>query len=398
MFGFLFFSFSTGINLSGGQRARVSCARVAYSSLCGAANIIILDDPLSALDPEVAKRLFMECIVELMAGKTRLLVTNQIQFLSYCDTVVALKKGKIIEQGLYADLSADQSSEVSRLLSKSSTGRASQKKDRASFKSLLTGIAKESDPASETVIQTRNLVTKEERNIGAVSISVYSKYIKAGGGFCVFTFVYFGFVLSAVNQFATTSWISFWTADAPDYERHSQAFYLGIYFLFAVSLGVFTFIRAFLLARFGVRASETLHRNLLNSILRAPQSFFDTTPLGRIISRFSKDLYSIDLELVDYFDFFLFATLNVFISLGTILFITPWFGIALIPLGFFYFKILNYFRRISRETKRLDSITRSPVYAFFSEVSSIFESFLCNIIPVVVLIPLFLSSLDSWRS
>ena len=137
---------------------------------------------------------------------------------------------------------------------------------------------------------------------------------------------------------------------------------------------MFTFVRAVLLARFGVHASETLHRNLLHSILQAPQSFFDTTPLGRIISRFSKDLYSIDLELVDYFDFFLFATLNVFISLGTILFVTPWFGIALIPLGFFYFKILNYFRRISRETKRIESVRRSPVYAFFSEVSVLFAS------------------------
>jgi ABC-type multidrug transport system fused ATPase/permease subunit len=96
-------------------------------------------------------------------------------------------------------------------------------------------------------------------------------------------------------------------------------------------------------------------------------SFFNTTPLGRIVSRFSKDLYSIDLELVDHFDFFLFATLNVVISIGTILFVTPWFGVAVVPLGILYFRILNYFRDVSRETKRLDSITRSPVYALFSE-------------------------------
>jgi ABC-type multidrug transport system fused ATPase/permease subunit len=357
-----------GINLSGGQKARISVARAAYSSLCGVANTIILDDPLSALDPEVAKRLFLECIVELMEGKTRLLVTNQIQFLSYCDTVVALRKGKIIEQGPYAELSASPSSEISRLLANSSTGRASQKKEGAASKVAISD-RQESSPPSQTATQTKNLVTKEERNVGAVSMSVYFSYIKAGGGFIIFGLVYVGFILSAVNQLATTSWISYWTADSPAYERHTQAFYLGIYFLFAVSLGIFTFFRAFLLARFGVRASERLHRNLLDSILRAPQSFFDTTPLGRIISRFSKDLYSIDLELVDFLDFFLFATLNVIISLGTILFVTPWFGIAIVPLGFFYFRFLNYFRDVSRETKRLDSITRSPVYAFFSEVS-----------------------------
>jgi ABC-type multidrug transport system fused ATPase/permease subunit len=134
---------------------------------------------------------------------------------------------------------------------------------------------------------------------------VYLAYIRAGGGFLVFSVVYFFFVLSAVNTLATNSWISFWTSD-PSYENNPRAFYLGIYALFAITLGVFTFFRAFFLAQFGMRASETLHRNLLDSILRAPQSFFDTTPLGRIISRFSKDLYSIDLELGDQLDFFCF--------------------------------------------------------------------------------------------
>mmetsp|Transcript_36598 Transcript_36598/g.88346 ORF Transcript_36598/g.88346 Transcript_36598/m.88346 type:complete len:620 (-) Transcript_36598:151-2010(-) len=181
-----------------------------------------------------------------------------------------------------------------------------------------------------------------------------------------FSLVYLGFVLSGTNALAVTSWISYWTSD-PTYERHSLAFYLGIYFMFTVTLGIFTFLRSYFLASFGVEASAGLHKNLLDSILRAPLSFFDTTPLGRVISRFSKDLYSIDLELVDYFDFFLFTTLNVAISLGTILFVTPWFGIAVVPLGVVYFKILNYFREVSRETKRLDSITRSPVYALFSE-------------------------------
>jgi len=368
-----------GINLSGGQKARISVARAAYSSLCGA-NMIILDDPLSALDPEVAKRLFLECIVQLMEGKTRLIITNQIHFLSYCDSVVALRRGEVIEQGKYSDLIADKSSEINRLLTKSSTGRGSRSNQDASSKATSSGNEKGSTSTGKETTQTKSLVTKEERNVGAVSLSVYLSYMRAGGGYVMFAAVYFGFILSAANTLAVTSWISFWTADAATYERHTEAFYLGIYFMFAVSLGFFTFIRAFFLARFGVKASENLHRNLLDSILRAPQSFFDTTPLGRIISRFSKDLYSIDLELVDFLDFFLFSTLNVAISLGTILYVTPWFGVAIVPLGFFYFRFLNYFRDVSRETKRLDSITRSPVYAFFSEVGiSEFISLLCSV-------------------
>ena len=357
-----------GINLSGGQKARVSVARAAYSD----ADTIILDDPLSALDPEVAKRLFSDCILDFMAGKTRLLVTNQVQVLSSCDTVIALKRGSIIEQGPVSELINVEGGEVHRLIMASTDNNNNTRKSmkenssKSDTADKAAGKAKKPVVASSTTRQSA-LLTKEERNIGAVSISVYLKYLKAGGGYVRFAWVYFGFVLCVANQIGTTSWISYWTSDS-DYERHSEAFYLGMYFLFAVTLGLFTFVRAFLLAAFGVQASEALHKSLLASVLKAPQSFFDTTPLGRILSRFSKDLYSIDLELSDYFDFFLWCTLSVVTSLGTIMFVTPWFGIAVVPLGFLYFKFLNYFREVSRETKRLDSISRSPVYAHFSEV------------------------------
>ena len=154
------------------------------------------------------------------------------------------------------------------------------------------------------------MVTQEERMVGAVSSSVYRKYLGAGGGFLKFSLVFVGYCFSIGNGLANASWISYWTSDS-DYTRHPQAFYLCIYFGLAVTLGIVTFVRSFLLARFGVNASETLHRNLLDSILRAPSSFFDTTPLGRILSRFSKDLYSIDIELAEQMDFFLFCSLQV---------------------------------------------------------------------------------------
>jgi ATP-binding cassette subfamily C (CFTR/MRP) protein 1 len=122
-----------------------------------------------------------------------------------------------------------------------------------------------------------------------------------------------------------------------------------------------------LLVRLGVEASAVLHRNLLDSIFRAPQSFFDTTPVGRILSRFSKDFYSIDVELSDQLDMFLFMVLTLLVSLATIVFVTPWFGIAVVPLGYMYFNFINYYRSVSRETKRLESVSRSPVYGQFSE-------------------------------
>jgi ATP-binding cassette, subfamily C (CFTR/MRP), member 1 len=356
-----------GINLSGGQKQRVSVARAAYAD----ADCIIFDDPLSALDPEVAKKLFDECLVDFMKGRTRLLVTNQLQFLKSCDTIVALGRRHVIEQGPFCDLIANEAGEVSRLLKENSTiDHDSKSKSTEDSVGMNVDNAKVTDgkgnsPNSEK--EAHGLVTKEERVIGAVSLSVYLKYLKAGGGYFMFGLVYIGFIISGVNGVANTAWISYWTSDAPNYERQSEAFYLGLYAALSVALGVFTYLRTFLLVHFGVKASTNLHRNLTDSILRAPTSFFDTTPIGRILSRFSKDMYAIDVELTDHLDFFLFSSLNIFLSIAVIFFVTPWFGVIVPPLIFIYLKVLNYFREVSRETKRLDSISRSPVYAQFSE-------------------------------
>jgi len=361
-----------GINLSGGQRQRVSIARAAYSD----ADIIVLDDPLSALDPEVGKKLFDDCIVKLMRGKTRILVTNQLQCLRFCDSVIAVGDGKILEQGSFDEISKNDG-EIQRLLNdlRASSGPSSKAEDtfgRSRSNSEASTERKRGDSIVETPVnvdaekENIGLVQDEERNVGAVAWYVYKKYISSGGGYLRFSLVYFMFVLCTVNGLVSNTWISLWTSDA-NYEKNSRAFYLGFYAFFSVTLGIFTFFRSYFLAKFGVRASNEMHQNLLKSIISAPMSFFDTTPTGRILSRFSKDLYAIDLELSDYLDFFLFCSLTVIVSLGTIIFVTPWFGIAILPLLFVYVKVLNYFREVSRETKRLESISRSPVFAHFSE-------------------------------
>jgi ABC-type multidrug transport system fused ATPase/permease subunit len=165
-----------GINLSGGQKARVSVARAAYSD----ADVVILDDPLSALDPEVAAALFNDCIIgELMSGKTRLLVTNQLQFLSQCDHVVVFKKGEVMEDGTASELLANKESEMNRLLAKLS-GKSSKKvdKEQSATEDKPSGDRKSSIATSKN----NKLLTKEERNVGAVESSVYRKYILAGGG------------------------------------------------------------------------------------------------------------------------------------------------------------------------------------------------------------------------
>ena len=332
------------------------------------------DDPLSALDPEVGELLFEQCILGLLRGKTRLLVTNQLQCLRHCDSVVSLGKGHVIEKGTYQDLMAAKDGEVRRLLkelkgsepdksSKTEAGTTQTPKEDF-LSNTERGLDEEKDQKVEKDGAT--LTTQEERNIGAVKLAVYLQYFRAGGGYIRFGFIFLVYILSTAINLLTNLWVSFWSSDAA-YVRFSINFYLGIYAAIALSLGVATFIRSFMLAKFGVRASSSLHKNVLTSVLRAPMSFFDTTPTGRILSRFSKDMFSIDTELTDYFDFFIWGSMITLVSLGTISYATPLFAATVLPLLVVYFKILNYFRDVSRETKRLDSVSRSPVYSQFSE-------------------------------
>ncbi len=406
-----------GINLSGGQKQRISVARAVYSNR----DIIIMDDPLSALDPEVAAKVFKLCFKKLLRGKTRILVTNQLQFLEHCDSVVVLdaqpnEPGRIVEHGPYKRL-ITSGLNFQRVMAKyNSSGRDDQQQQAATAAAAALLKVDEADedleeedrlsagaPDDEAQRQDQDqdqdqdrpdsqdsqdsqtdeaepaagkkpakaLMQVEERSKGAVPLSIYLAYAKAGGNYPWFASLVLSlFLVAQLAVLINTWWLTFWTSDTNQptpYKEHPFSFYLWGYFLTVVALALIAYVRSLGIYFLALRASMQLHNGLLSSVLHAPMSYFDTTPIGRIVSRFSKDLYLLDTQLVMSVQFFLFTVFFVVFSFGAIAYGVPWFLLSLPVVCYLYLLALNYYRPLARDSKRLESISRSPIFAHFSE-------------------------------
>uniref|UniRef100_A0A8B9JWS7 ABC-type glutathione-S-conjugate transporter n=1 Tax=Astyanax mexicanus TaxID=7994 RepID=A0A8B9JWS7_ASTMX len=353
-----------GINLSGGQKQRVSLARAVYSS----ADIYLLDDPLSAVDAHVGKHLFEKVIGPrgLLKDKTRILVTHGISFLPYVDEIVVLVEGVVSEVGSYSSLRASKGA-FSEFLDTYAKEEDSQDQNQ----SVL--ILCSSDSQNRNVPQRsegdaderkgRRLIESETVQTGRVKFSVYLQYLSSmGWGYAsMFAVVYFIQSLAFIGQ---NLWLSDWTNDAlrypngSSYPAHIRDMRVGAYGGLGVAQGTL------LLADGAIHAPRTLHSRLLSNILRAPMLFFDTTPSGRVVNRFAKvppitTLRSVILKLLE-----LLATL-VLICLAV-----PLFTAVVVPLIIIYHFVERFYLTTSRQLRRLDSVSRSPIYSLFGETVS----------------------------
>lgn len=370
-----------GVTLSGGQKARISLARALYQEK----DVYLLDDSLSAVDAHVAQHLYKQCIIGILAGKTRILCTHHIKYLQEADMIVVMHEGRIIQSG--------PPNEVLPSINYSYLGSAPKKNNQESESCL---------PNTEESAATTTLVDEEHKESGAVKSVVYKAYWSAVGSLLSFSVLLSLFLMQASRN-ANDWWLSYWVSHShypsdtiesshishsnlseisnrwfqPDNNNlpltnitdghDNMNFYLGIYGGLAAINSVFAFFRAFLFAYGGLKAAKVIHNDLLKTILKAPINFFDTTPIGRIINRFSSDIFTIDDSLPFQLNLLL---ANVYSLLGTLVIIcygSPWFCVLLVPLGFLYHFIQQYYRHTSREIKRISSITQSHIYAHFSE-------------------------------
>ncbi|KAH9849408.1 multidrug resistance-associated ABC transporter [Lenzites betulinus] len=346
-----------GINLSGGQKARVSLARAAYSD----ADIVLMDDSLSAVDAYVGKTLLDRLLLSgPLADKTRVLVTHALHVLDKTDYIYVMDEGVIVEQGTYQDLMADGEM-FSRLMEEYGSLEKQEENAIIDKPELKVKDLKAKGPEREH----QTLIQAEERLTGAVSTSVYTKYFKFAGGAAVFPMIMLWLVLSQGAQVANNLFLGFWTAQSV--RGFNQADYMGTYAALGIASGIASFALSLTVSMASLTAGLRMFKAALNTVMRSPVAFFDTTPLGRIMSRLSKDQDTIDAEL-SMIAVQLLTTASSVVGTAALVFYTfPYLGIIFVPLMILYYIAALYYRRSSVEAKRLDSLLRSALYSAYSE-------------------------------
>uniref|UniRef100_A0A8C7K1H3 ATP binding cassette subfamily C member 12 n=1 Tax=Oncorhynchus kisutch TaxID=8019 RepID=A0A8C7K1H3_ONCKI len=309
-----------GLNLSGGQKQRISLARAVYSNK----DIILLDDPLSAVDAHVGKHIFEECIKKTLKGKSIILVTHQLQYLEFCDEILVLESGKIKESGTHKALM----------------------KAKGRYAQMINNFQMENSQVRSPVIH----LVSEPIDTGKISrypsLPLVSEPIDTGK----ISRHPSGFRTANVSN-STAGNISL----NPD-----LSFYQMIYGLVVVAMLVFSFIKGYSFTKVTLHASSKLHDTMFRNILNSPMSFFDTTPTGRMVNRFSKDQDEVDTMLPFNMENFLQFCLMVTYTIVTISAVFPPLLIAITLLGAIFTLILYIFQRSIREMKRMENVSRSP--------------------------------------
>lgn len=412
-----------GITLSGGQKQRISLARAVYSN----SKHILLDDCLSAVDSHTAQWIFTNCLMgPLMRHRTCILVSHNIQLcVPLADYVVTMSNGRITGKGSAAEViasgklgdevlqkSVPGSAHVSRVPSRvpSSVG------EESGAATLVNEPDGSAQPAKVKVVKKeikKKDAMDENKAVGAVQWPVLKLYLQAMGKWWFWVVAVGIFAAQQLLSVASTIWIKIWANEYLSDETEGVVFSMSShsyssqsmsptyfasvanygnanttrfsttsapevnvrYYLFVLAMiGVASAIAAFgrdLWIFFGsLNASWKIHERLMGAVTGARFKFFDTTPLGQMMNRFSKDLEGIDQEVAPVAIGVFSCALGIIVTITLIAWVTPGF---LLP-GFFitlaYVFLGNFYLHSSRDLKRLESVERSPLFQQFGETLS----------------------------
>ncbi|KAK8761772.1 hypothetical protein V5799_026965 [Amblyomma americanum] len=414
-----------GINLSGGQKQRISIARAVYSR----SDVYLFDDPLSAVDSHVGKHIFDNVIGPkgMLRDKTRVLVTHRLSVLPEVDTVFVLRDGTVSDSGSFRELLSrggafseflvqfireserteeGVSDDDAQLFSAIAAHSTAAQPELARYCSKRSDSSdndrgKSDDPQGQGKLPRRSSTPKSDSEVGApggsvhelkrlssgktdkaklteeevaqvgsVKWSVYWDFIKAMGMWMTIITLATYFVSHAFNV-GGSLWLGEWSNDALDpvlaTDPAQRNYRLGMYAMYGFAETVFVLCGSVWLNLAMLQGSKVVHDRMLHRVLRAPMSFFDTTPMGRILNRFSKDIDAADVTLPFNSRMLVVQCLRTAVAFLLIALQTPLFLGAVLPLLIVYYFVQKFYIPTSRQLRRLESISRSPIYVHFSE-------------------------------
>lgn len=348
-----------GINLSGGQKQRLCLAR----AILAQPQLILLDDPLSAVDVHTETQLVEKLIFGHWSTSSRVVATHRLTHLDKFDQIVFLESGRCVGSGSYTEL-LQNCSQFSQFVESA----------RHQTTSLEGGEEKQNHPSTLQSMEGR-ITTDEDRAFGAVKGRVYWDYILSLGGDNIKTRVWilaallFAAASSTLFPLVQKSWLSLMTnstVSAPSWISNQWFAVLGYGAIGLLVVSATLLADMFWLSR-GLKAGKNLHDKMLKAVLQTGVRFFDATPVGRILQRFSRDMEAVDIHLQWSFENSLKCFCQIVVTLILIISVLPVVLIVMAPVIYFYYKIQKLYRASAREAKRLDSIARSPRYAHFKE-------------------------------
>ncbi|XP_067915013.1 ATP-binding cassette sub-family C member 9 isoform X2 [Heterodontus francisci] len=376
-----------GINLSGGQRQRICVARALYQNT----STVFLDDPFSALDIHLSDHLMQEGILKFLREdkRTVALVTHKLQYLTHADWIIAMKDGTIIREGTLKDF---QNHDVElyeqwktlmnrqdQEFEKETEGESQTILERKTLRRAM--YSREAKAQMDDEDEEEDEEDDEEDNMSTVMRlrtkmpwRAFWRYLTSGGFLLLFLLIISKLLKHSV-MVAIDYWLARWTSSkqanesSTTTEKFDQNYY-KVWYSLLCSIGIILcLITSLTVEWMGLTAAKNLHRNLLNKIILAPVRFFDSTPLGQILNRFSADTNIIDQHIPPTLESLTRSTFLCLSSISVLLFVTPIFFMALLPFVVAFYFIQKYFRVASKDLQELDDSTQLPLLCHFSETA-----------------------------
>uniref|UniRef100_A0A8C7QX01 ABC-type glutathione-S-conjugate transporter n=1 Tax=Oncorhynchus mykiss TaxID=8022 RepID=A0A8C7QX01_ONCMY len=373
-----------GLNLSGGQKQRVSLARAVYRK----ADVYLLDDPLSAVDAHVGQHIFDKVIGPkgVLRNKTRVLVTHGMSFLPQADLILVLVDGEITESGSYQELLSRHGAFADFIHTFASNDRKESVTETPMSEIDEEQVPEDLGKLMEVDKARTGRVSLEELIFDCTSYGVcqflatdclsflpqvrlemYMEYFKTIGMAFIIPIVF----LYAFQQGASLTynyWLSLW-ADEPivNGTQVDTDMKLAVYGALGFAQGIAIFGTTVAISVGGIIASRHLHMDLLKNVLHSPMSFFETTPSGNLLNRFAKEIDAIDCMIPDGLKMmlgYLFKLMEVCII---VMLATPFAAVVILPLAILYAFVQSFYVATSCQLRRLESVSRSPIYTHFNE-------------------------------